>query len=53
MLDGASLPMGVLDKSGGAVSTFALDAGDWVVSDGAFADGSDWLMQQCSVRGCH
>ena len=32
-------------------STFALDAGDWVVlvSDGALADGSDWLMQQLQL----
>lgn len=51
MLDGASLPMGVLDSLVGRSSTFALDAGDWVVlvSDGALADGSDWLMQQLQL----
>ena len=51
MLDGASLPMGVLDSLVGRSSTFALDAGDWVVlvSDGALADGSDWLMQQLKL----
>ena len=51
MLDGASLPMGVLDSLVGRSSTFALDAGDWVVlvSDGALTDGSDWLMQQLQL----
>ena len=51
MLDGASLPMGVLDSLVGRSTTFALDAGDWVVlvSDGALADGSDWLMQQLQL----
>ena len=41
MLDGASLPMGVLDSLVGRSTTFALDAGDWVVlvSDGALTDG--------------
>ena len=51
MLDGASLPMGVTDSVVGRSTTFALDAGDWVVlvSDGALADGSDWLMQQLQL----
>ena len=51
MLDGASLPMGVLDSLVGRSTTFALDAGDWVVlvSDGALADGADWLMQQLQL----
>ena len=51
MLDGASLPMGVLDSLVGRSTTFALDAGDWVVlvSDGALTDGSDWLMQQLQL----
>lgn len=51
MLDGASLPMGTLDSLVGRSTTFALDAGDWVVlvSDGALADGADWLMQQLQL----
>lgn len=51
MLDGASLPMGMLDSLVGRSTTFALDAGDWVVlvSDGALADGEDWLMQQLQL----
>ena len=51
MLDGASLPMGMLDSLVGRSTTFALDAGDWVVlvSDGALADGADWLMQQLQL----
>ena len=51
MLDGASLPMGMLDSLVGRSTTFALDEGDWVVlvSDGALADGPDWLMQQLQL----
>ena len=51
MLEGASLPMGVLDSLVGRSTTFALDAGDWVVlvSDGALADGTEWLMQQLQL----
>ena len=51
MLDGASLPMGMLDSLVGRSTTFALDAGDWVVlvSDGALADVADWLMQQLQL----
>lgn len=51
MLDGASLPMGMMDSLVGRSTTFALDAGDWVVlvSDGALADGADWLMQQLQL----
>lgn len=51
MLEGASLPMGVIDSLVGRSTTFALDAGDWLVlvSDGALADGSDWLMQQLQL----
>lgn len=51
MLEGASLPMGVLDSLVGRSTTFALDAGDWVVlvSDGALTDGSEWLMQQLQL----
>lgn len=51
MLDGASLPMGMLDSLVGRSTTFALDDGDWVVlvSDGALADGADWLMQQLQL----
>ena len=50
-LESPSLPMGVVDSLVGRSSTFALDAGDWValVSDGALADGSDWLMQQLQL----
>ena len=51
MLDGASLPMGVLDSLVGRSTTFALDAGDWVVlvSDGALTDGTEWLTQQLQL----
>lgn len=51
MLEGASLPMGVLDSLVGRSTTFGLDAGDWVVlvSDGALTDGSEWLMQQLQL----
>lgn len=51
MLEGASLPMGVMDSLVGRSTTFGLDAGDWVVlvSDGALADGSEWLMQQLQL----
>lgn len=51
MLEGASLPMGVMDSLVGRSTTFALDAGDWavLVSDGALADGSEWLMQQLQL----
>ena len=50
-LEGASLPMGVLDTVVGRSTTFGLDAGDWVVlvSDGTLADGSEWLMQQLQL----
>ena len=50
-LEGASLPMGVLDTVVGRSTTFGLDAGDWVVlvSDGVLADGSEWLLQQLQL----
>ena len=51
MLEGASLPMGVLDSLVGRSTTFALDAGDWavLVSDGVLTDGSQWLMEQLQL----
>lgn len=51
MVDGASLPMGVVDSLVGRSNAFALDDGDWVVmvSDGALCDGADWLMQQIQL----
>ena len=51
MLEGASLPMGVLESLVGRSTTFALDSGDWVVlvSDGVLTDGTEWLMQQLQL----
>jgi len=51
MVEGASLPMGMVDSLVGRSTTFALDAGDWVVlvSDGALCDGTDWLLQQLQL----
>lgn len=51
MLDGASLPMGVVDSLVGRSTSLTLDAGDWavLVSDGALVDGSEWLMQQLQL----
>ena len=51
MLEGASLPMGVLESLVGRSTTFALDSGDWVVlvSDGALTDGTEWLTQQLQL----
>lgn len=51
MLESTSLPMGVMDTLAGRSTTFALDVGDTVVlvSDGALADGSEWLMQQLQL----
>ncbi len=51
ILDGASLPMGVVDSLVGRSTGFTLDEGDWavLVSDGALCDGSDWLMQQLQL----
>ena len=51
MLDGASLPIGVVDSLVGKSTALTLDAGDWVVlvSDGALADGTGWLMEQLQL----
>ncbi|MGN0984366.1 MAG: SpoIIE family protein phosphatase [Gemmiger sp.] len=51
LLEGSSLPMGMVDSLVGRSTSFALDAGDWVVlvSDGVLCDGSDWLMQQLQL----
>ena len=51
MLEGASLPMGVLESLVGRSTTFALDSGDWVVlvSDGVLTDGTEWLTQQLQL----
>ena len=51
MLEGASLPMGVMDSLVGRSTTFGLDAGDWVVlvSDGVLTDGTQWLLEQLQL----
>lgn len=50
-LEGVSLPIGVLDTVVGRSTALALDAGDTVVmvTDGALADGSEWLLQQLTL----
>lgn len=51
MLEGASLPMGILGSVVGRSNALNLCAGDMVVlvSDGALCDGSEWLMQQLQL----
>ena len=51
MMEGASLPMGILDAVVGRSTSFALDAGDLVVlvSDGVLCDGADWILQQLQL----
>jgi stage II sporulation protein E len=51
LMEGASLPMGVLDSVVGRSTSFALDEGDLVVlvSDGTLCDGPDWLVQQLQL----
>lgn len=56
MMEGASLPMGVLDSVVGRSTSFSLEEGDTLVlvSDGVLCDGCDWIMQQlqlCSHLG--
>ena len=48
LLEGSSLPVGILAKVTGACTPLTLQPGDWVVlmSDGALADGEEWVMQQ-------
>ncbi len=50
-LEGASLPIGVLDTVVGRTTAVALAEGDTLVmvSDGALADGSAWLEQQLTL----
>ena len=51
MMEGASLPMGILDAVVGRSTSFALDVGDLVVlvSDGVLCDGADWILQQLQL----
>lgn len=51
VVEGASLPMGVVDSVVGRSTSFSLEAGDWVllVSDGVLTDGTGWLMQQLEL----
>ena len=51
MMEGASLPMGVLDSVVGRSSSFGLNVGDMVVlvSDGVLCDGSAWILQQLKL----
>lgn len=51
MLEGASLPVGILEQVVGRQQTLALAAGDWVVllSDGALTGGTGWIAQQLSL----
>ena len=52
MLEAPSLPMGVSEAVEGRSTAFSLSAGDMVVlvSDGALADGADWLMEQLQLE---
>lgn len=47
-IDAPSLPAGILTEVGFARERIALDDGDWIlmVSDGAVANGDEWLEQQ-------
>ena len=51
MMEGASLPMGILDSVVGRSSSFTLEVGDLVVlvSDGVLCDGTDWILQQLQL----
>lgn len=51
MVEGASLPIGVLESVVGRSSAFSLNAGDLVmmVSDGALHDGTAWLCDQLKL----
>lgn len=53
MMEGASLPMGILDSVVGRSSSFGLCVGDTVVlvSDGVLCDGTAWIMQQLQLCG--
>lgn len=50
-LEGASLPVGILDEVVGRQQTASLGAGDLAVllSDGALADGPAWVAQQLEL----
>ena len=52
MVEAPSLPMGVSEAVEGRSTAFSLSAGDMVVlvSDGALADGADWLMEQLQLE---
>lgn len=51
LLEGASLPVGILEQVVGRQQSFSLAEGDWAVllSDGALADGAAWVHQQLSL----
>ena len=51
MLDGASLPMGVVETVNGRTQRFAMQPKDIavLVSDGVLADGSEWVLQQLEL----
>ena len=51
MMEGASLPMGILDAVVGRSTSFTLEDGDLLVlvSDGVLCDGSAWILQQLQL----
>lgn len=51
MMEGASLPMGILDSVVGRTSSFGLCVGDLMVlvSDGVLCDGTSWILQQLQL----
>ena len=51
MMEGASLPMGILDSVVGRSSSFTLEDGDLLVlvSDGVLCDGTAWILQQLQL----
>ena len=51
MLEGASLPVGILDTVVGRSTSFGLEDGDLLVlvSDGALCDGTAWILQQLQL----
>ena len=51
MMEGASLPVGILDSVVGRSTSFTLEDGDLLVlvSDGVLCDGSAWILQQLQL----
>ena len=51
VLDGPSLPMGLLARVKSETRSLRLYAGDWavLVSDGMLMDGTDWIVQQLEL----